>query len=146
MKSGKAYQIGHIYVDGEYMCDSIEDVDRGLTQDMPLSEIKKIKVKHKTAIPRGKYRVRMDRRSPKFSTKPYYWKFCRGKVPYLADVPGFAGILIHRGVNQNSSAGCIIVGLNTKVGMVTNSQSCFEKLYNKLKTAVDTIYIEIIKS
>ena len=95
MKPGKQYQIGHLYVDGIPYCDTIEDVDRGLTQDMPLAEIMKRKIKSKTAIPRGKYRVLMNRISPKFSAKPYYWKFCKGKVPYLAGVPGFAGILMH---------------------------------------------------
>lgn len=143
MKPGKQYQIGHLYVDGIPYCDTIEDVDRGLTQDMPLAEIMKRKIKSKTAIPRGKYRVLMNRISPKFSAKPYYWKFCKGKVPYLAGVPGFSGILVHRGVNENSSAGCIIVGLNKVVGKVTDSQECFEKLYKKLLTAKDDIWIEI---
>lgn len=144
MKPGKQYQIGHLYVDGIYMCDTIEDIDRGLTADMPLQLIMKIKVKKQTAIPRGKYRVLMNRVSPKFSAKPYYWQFCRGKVPYLVNVPGFEGILIHMGATQNSSAGCIIVGMNTVVGRVTSSQECFEKLYKKMLTANDDIWIEIM--
>lgn len=143
MKAGKQYQVGHLYVDGIYICDTIEDIDRGLTQSMPLSQIQAIKVKNRTAIPRGKYRVLMNRVSPKFSAKAYYWQFCRGKVPYLVNVPGFEGILIHRGTNQNSTSGCIIVGLNTVVGRVTSSQACFEKLYKKLLTATDPIWIEI---
>ena len=145
MKAGKKYQIGHLYVNGVYICDTIEDVDRGLTQDMPLDEIKKIKVKSETAIPRGKYRVRIDIQSPKFSAKAYYWSYCKGKLPRLMDVPGFEGILMHKGINQRSSAGCIIVGYNTVVGQVTKSQEAFEKLYTLLKSAKDKIYIEIIK-
>jgi len=145
MKAGKMYQIGHLYVDGVYVCDTIEDVDRGLSQGMPLEQIKKIKVKSETAIPRGRYRVRIDIVSPKFSTKTYYWNYCKGKLPRLMDVPGFEGILIHKGVNQRSSAGCIIVGYNTIVGQVTQSQQAFEKLYALLKSATDKIYIEIIR-
>ena len=145
MMPGMQYQTGHLYIDGKYTCDTIEDIDRGLTQDMPLDKIVKIKVKNQTAIPRGKYRVLMNRIPPKFSAKPYYWKFCKGKVPYLYKVPGFEGILIHMGKNQNSSAGCIIVGYNTIVGQVTSSQACFEKVYNILKNAEDEIWIEIIK-
>ena len=145
MKAGKMYQIGHLYVDGVYVCDTIEDVDRGLSQGMPLEQIKKIKVKSETAIPRGRYRVRIDIVSPKFSTKTYYWNYCKGKLPRLMDVPGFEGILIHKGVNQRSSAGCIIVGYNTVVGQVTQSQQAFEKLYALLKSATDKIYIEIIR-
>ena len=128
------YSIGHLYdADGHYICDTIEDTDRGLTQDMPLDDIRRIKVKSKTAIPRGTYRVTLDVVSPKFSLKPYYKKFCGGKVPRLLDVPGFDGILIHKGVTEKSSAGCIIVGYNTIKGMVTRSQSCFERLYRILK-------------
>lgn len=145
MKPGKAWQIGHLYIDGTYICDTIEDIDRGLTQDMPLEEIKRIKVKSETAIPRGKYRVRIDIQSPKFTAKSYYWNYCKGKLPRLMDVPGFDGILIHKGISQRSSAGCIIVGYNTVVGQVTRSQAAFGKLYTILKSAKDKIYIDIIK-
>ena len=145
MKKGKAWQIGHLYVDGVYVCDTIEDIDRGLTQGMPLEQIKKIKVKSETAIPRGRYRVRIDIVSPKFSAKPYYWNYCKGKLPRVMDVPGLDGILVHKGVSHRSSAGCIIVGYNTVVGHVTKSQEAFEKLYTLLKSAKDKIYIEIIK-
>ena len=111
---------------------------------MPLDTIKRIKVKRQTAIPRGRYRVRIDIQSPKFSAKAYYYSFCKGYLPRLMDVPGFDGILMHKGVNQNSSAGCIILGYNTVVGAVTSSQAAFEKVYKILKTATDKIYIEII--
>lgn len=141
------YSIGHLYdADGKYICDTIEDTDRGLTQGMKVEDILKVKVKSKTAIPRGRYRVTLDVVSPKFSLKPYYKNFCGGKVPRLLDVPGFDGILIHKGVSERSSAGCIIVGYNTVKGMVTNSQSAFEKVYRILKGYWDKgekIYIEV---
>lgn len=38
------YCIGHIYVDGTYICDTIEDTDRGLDKSWPLSKIVKTKV------------------------------------------------------------------------------------------------------
>lgn len=41
---GDKYTIGKLYIDGEYICDTLEDVDRGLTQSMSLAEIKKKKV------------------------------------------------------------------------------------------------------
>jgi hypothetical protein len=28
---GESYTIGHLYADGKYICDTIEDVDRGLS-------------------------------------------------------------------------------------------------------------------
>lgn len=141
------YAIGHLYdAEGNYLCDTIEDTDRGLTNDMNLAEILKVKVKSKTAIPRGRYRVTLDVVSPKFSLKPYYKKFCGGKVPRLLDVPGFEGILMHKGVSEKSSAGCIILGYNTVKGMVTNSQAAFEKVYRLLqsyKAQGHKIYIQI---
>jgi hypothetical protein len=141
------YSIGHLYdADGKYICDTIEDTDRGLTSDMNLADILKVKVKSKTAIPRGRYRVTLDVVSPKFSLKPYYKAFCSGKVPKLLDVPGFDGILMHKGVSEKSSAGCIILGYNTVKGMVTNSQAAFEKVYRLLqsyKAQGHKIYIQI---
>ena len=37
------YTIGHLYVDNVYLCDTLEDADRGLSQDMTVEQIKKIK-------------------------------------------------------------------------------------------------------
>lgn len=138
----KHYTIGHLYVDGVYVCDTIEDTDRGLTQDDTIADIEAVKVKSETAIPKGTYRVTLKVVSPKFGKKDYYKNFCGGKLPRLLDVPGFDGILIHRGNNQNDSAGCIIVGYNKVVGQVVNSQSAFEKLY-KILEGDERIYITI---
>lgn len=125
------YTIGHLYVDGEYVCDTIEDTDRGLRQDMSLAEIRKIKVYRQTAIPTGIYRLTMNIQSPKFSKIQYYKDYCNGFMPRILKVPGYDGILIHRGSSANSSAGCIIVGYNTIKGRVTDSQKAWEKLMRK---------------
>lgn len=122
------YTISHIYVNGEYICDSVEDYDRGLYQGMTDKEIAKIKVRKQTAIPTGTYKLTMNVRSPKFSQYTYYKQYCNGYMPRLLDVPGFDGILIHRGSSANSSAGCIIVGYNTIKGRVTDSKKAWEKL------------------
>ena len=141
----KTYAIGHVYVDGKYVCDAIEDTDRGLTQVMPDLEIKKRKVYAQTAIPTGMYKVTLNVVSPKFNKKPYYKNFCQGKVPRVLNVPGYDGILIHMGSTEKSSAGCLIVGYNTIKGKVTNSQQAFEKLYKILASAKDAITIEITR-
>lgn len=68
-------------------------------------------------------------------------------MPRLLNVKGFDGILIHKGSNANSSAGCIIVGKNTVKGGVTNSQYYFEQLYRVLDEAYtrgEQIVIEIV--
>lgn len=124
----KDYCISRIYVNDTYVCDAIEDTDRGLDQSMTLAEIKKRKVYRMTAIPVGTYRLTMNVQSPKFSQYAYYKKFCKGYLPRLLNVPGYDGILIHRGSSANSSAGCIIVGYNTVKGKVTDSQKAWEKL------------------
>lgn len=140
------YSIGKLYVDGAYFCDTVEDKDRGLSDKDSLQKIKATKVYAQTAIPLGTYKVTMGVISPKFSQKAYYKSFCNGRMPRLLNVKGFDGILIHKGSNANSSAGCIIVGKNTVVGGVTNSQYYFEQLYKLLDNAYkrgESIEIEI---
>lgn len=140
------YSIGKLYVDGAYFCDTVEDKDRGISDKDSLEKIREVKVYAQTAIPLGTYKITMGVISPKFSQKAYYKSFCNGRMPRLLNVKGFDGILIHKGSNANSSAGCIIVGKNTVVGGVTSSQYYFEKLYKLLDDAYkrgESIQIEI---
>lgn len=142
---GEDYTIGKLYINGEYFCDTIEDCDRGLTQDMPLEEIKKIKVAGKTAIPIGTYKISLVVKSPKFSnfTKYPAYKFCDGYLPRLVNVPGFEGVLIHIGNDDEDTDGCILVGENTAKGKVLNSTSTFRKLYDIIVESESEISIEI---
>lgn len=121
------YTIGDLFVNGILFSQTLEDKDRGLTQDMPLEEIKAEKVYGETAIPTGTYEVDMNTVSPKFKdrswAKPY-----GGKVPRLLNVKGFDGILIHPLNKASESLGCVGVGKNTVVGMVTDSANTFKKL------------------
>lgn len=125
------YTIGRMYIDGAYFCDTLEDTDRGMKQDMPLSELKEIKVAGRTAIPTGKYCVYLTR-SPKF-----------GKVlPLIYDVPAFSGIRIHSGNTDEDTQGCILVGQNKIVGRVINSRQTMDKLMEMLSEQ-ESITIEI---
>lgn len=139
----KDYTIGHLYRwdDGLhkwiFLCDTIEDKDRGLDQSMTEANINSIKVKHKTAIPTGIYEVLMNVVSGTFVKKQLYKDFCQGKVPRLKYVKGFSGILIHSGTDQESSSGCIIVGENKVVGKVINSWATYKRVYNVLKVAAN---------
>lgn len=139
------YCIGHLYADGKYICDTIEDTDRGLDDGWPIDKIKKVKVMHQTAIPTGRYNVTINVISPRFSKKDYYRKFCGGRVPRLLNVKGFDGILMHIGVNQFNTSGCVIVGYNTVKGAVTNSTQAFEKLYALMKMNNGNISVEITR-
>lgn len=130
------YTIGKLYIDGEYFCDTLEDKDRGLTDDMTVSEISKIKIKKETAIPTGTYSITLNTVSPRFSVSSFYKQVCNGKLPRLLNVKGFDGILIHVGEGINGkdlTSGCILVGKNTIKGGLTNSKECFKELYKLLK-------------
>ena len=104
------YTIGNLYIDGVFFCNTLEDVDRGLTSETTALEIADKKVYGETAIPTGTYKIAMDIYSPKFGKKEYYKNFCGGYLPRLLNVKGFTGILIHRGVDQTNTAGCLLVG------------------------------------
>lgn len=136
------YTIGRLYIDGQYFCDTIEDADRGLRQDLPLSVNMAKKRRGVTAIPVGRYRVTLGVKSPKYSKKKQY-DFTRGYMPRLVNVPAFDGILIHIGNTAADSEGCILVGRNTKVGMVLESTKTFKDLYARLKSATGEIYITV---
>ena len=118
------YTIGKLYINGVYFCDTIEDKDIGLTQKTPLSSIKKTKIPNQTAIPTGLYKVIVNK-SPKFGRM----------LPRLLNVPGFDGILIHRGNTDKDTSGCIIVGENKVVGKVVNSTGYELKLTEMLTKA-----------
>lgn len=115
------YTIGKLYIDGEYFCDTLEDKDRGLTDDMTVSEISKIKIKKETAIPTGTYKV----------TITYSNRF-KKNMPLINDVKGFEGIRIHNGNNSQDTEGCVLVGFNKVKGNVVNSRDTYNKLFSVL--------------
>lgn len=120
---GEKYTIGKLYVDGKYFCDTLEDKVR----DLPIEK----KVMHETAIPDGKYEVRITY-SPKF----------KRNLPLLLGVPYFTGIRIHRGNTPGNTSGCILVGENKVKGMVMNSTHYEEylvKLLSGKKTEIEII-------
>lgn len=147
---GPKYTIGHLYIDGVYFCDTIEDPDRGLDQSMPITEIVKRKIKGDTCIPYGKYVLTIDVVSPKYSnTAKYpYAKIANGKMPRVLGVKGFDGILIHAGNTQKDTEGCLLVGYNKVKGQVINSQATWQKFYSKLLNAKkkgESLSIEYVK-
>ena len=139
------YTPGKLYIDGEYFSDTLEDLDRGLTQDMSIGEIQSKKIYGETAIPKGTYKITLDVVSPKFSQYPFYMEVCQGKIPRLVDVPGYEGVLIHvvDGPKKDKLLqGCIGIGERQSDGSLLNGKETFRKLYSKIK-GQDNLTIEI---
>lgn len=143
---GPKYTIGNLYIDDIYFCDTLEDIDRGITSSTSLEDISRKKVYGQTAIPTGTYKVNLNVVSPKFKdrswAKPY-----GGKVPRLMNVPEFEGVLIHPGNTDSDTSGCILVGKNTVVGKVMESTITFNGLMKKLleaKAKGESIQINIV--
>ena len=140
------YTIGRLYIDGKYFSDTLEDVDRGLDSSMSLDVLKKKKLAHITAIPTGRYQITMDVISPRLSRSNFYKQYGGGRVPRLLNVPAYEGVLIHCGNTAKDTDGCILVGKNTKVGMVLDSKITYSKLYPILEAASkckERIFIKI---
>ena len=129
------YTIGLLYADGKFVCNTLEDTDRGLTSAMSERQIASIKVKGKTAIPTGVYSIIVTY-SPRF----------KKQMPLLYNVKGFEGVRIHSGNTANDTEGCILCGKNTEVGKVTSSRIWTEKVYELINNAIrkrESVTIEI---
>lgn len=118
------YTIGKLIIDGKRICETIEDKDRGLTDNMSVDEIKNKKVYGETAIPAGTYTISMTVISPKFKSRAWAKEY-GGIVPRILNVKGFDGVLLHPMNTAKDSYGCIGMGRNTAVGKVTNSTYWF---------------------
>lgn len=138
-----SYTIGNLYIDGQWLCNTLEDKDRGFNNKMSMMDIKTKKVKGETAIPTGTYDVTLKVISPRFSKKEFYYSINGGRVPRLLGVKGFDGVLIHAGNKAEDTEGCILVGLNKIKGKLIKSQETYTKLYRLLQSSKDKIIITI---
>lgn len=111
---GAEYTVGRLSIDGKYFCDTLEDTVRAPG----------VKVRGKTAVPAGRYRVVLTE-SPRF----------KRILPLLVDVPNFEGVRIHPGNTAKDTEGCLLVGFNQVQGKVVASRATFQKLFEKLWAA-----------
>ena len=117
------YCIGRLCINGTFFCNTLEDKVRDINKNGTF-DCGEFKISGHTAIPYGEYEVIVNY-SPKF----------KRELPRLLNVPHFEGILIHRGNTNKESSGCILVGENTKKGMVLNSTKYEYELLKILKEA-----------
>lgn len=101
----ETYTIGRLAINGTYFCDTLEPTWRDIGFGRPGR-----KVMGRTAIPEGRYPLVVT-----FSPRFKRW------LPLLLNVPQFSGIRIHSGNTADDTEGCILPGLNTSRGRVTDS-------------------------
>lgn len=119
------YTISRLFINGERVCEALEDTDRGLKQSMSLDEIKKLKIYGKTAIPSGRYKVVMSY-SPKF----------KKVLPEVLDIVGYSNVRIHAGNTAKDTCGCVLPGLNVRKGAVLYSTKWTNVIISEISSAI----------
>lgn len=132
--------IGNIAIDSNpFTCVTVEQVDRGITQNTPLTDIMHYKQLYPqlNAIPYGMYPVAMT------------WSNRFGKImPEILNVPGFDGIRIHVANSSKDVIGCVGVGKEiVNDNFISDSAATFDTLYPILREtcAKEKVFISIIK-
>ena len=109
-----SYTIGKLYVNGSYVCNTLELHDSTYYgEDFVLG---------KSAIPVGVYTLATSVWSPKF----------QDYRPRITDFRYSKNILIHEGNKPQDTEGCILVGNNLVTGMVLNSKATLKGLQELL--------------
>ena len=110
--------LGELHLEGTgYFCDTLEP--------HCIDWSKEKKVAGKTAIPEGRYKVKVG------------WSPRAGKnVPWLKDVPHFKDIQIHTGNIPGHTRGCILVG-SAESDRLVDSRLVFGYLMKKLACEKD---------
>lgn len=123
--SDKNTTLGFLSIEEEPFCHTLEDAFRA------------VKVKHKTRIPAGCYRIQF-REALTGMTHTYRNRFAWFKWHLeLIAVPNFDSIYIHIGNDEDDTSGCILVGgtatspaFHGRQDMtIRNSTLAFERLY-----------------
>ena len=103
--------IGNLYLDGEWLCDTLELPYRDNQRSI-------------SCIPAGQYKVRL--RLPRESATRDYLHLL------VKDVPDRDYILFHIGNKSSDSRGCILVGIGTEQDFVKNSTLAMELLVKEI--------------
>src|SRR5690349_19583355 len=129
--------MGELYRDGQFLCYTLEDKDRGLNSSMLITEIQGKKVAGETCIPYGSY--------PLVITPSLRFKRL---MPQIIGVPGFEGIRIHVGNTDEDVEGCIAVGNTAGQDFIGESVKAFNALFPLIHedTERGPCEIEIVKA
>lgn len=123
-KSTENSTISKMYIDGNFVCYTLEDVVRDK------------KIAGETAIPEGKYKITLRNEGGKNeSYKKMYPSMHKGML-YVNDVPNYEYVLIHKGNTKKDTEGCLLVGEDIGVDSVSNSAKAYEKIYPIISKAL----------
>ncbi len=124
--------IGHFSINGNLFSYALEDTDRNL-------ESGGIKIPKETAIPKGRYKVVINRSN----------RFQR-MMPEILDVPQFTGIRIHDGVGPENTEGCPLISHQMEIRegkhWLIRNKEAFNTFFIRLEEALKTeeVWIEVI--
>ncbi len=129
--------LGKLFIGEDFQCYTLEDI----------AQVEK--VKGKTRIPAGKYRI--EKRKVGGTVKKYRERFGNDHyMLWLQDVPNFEYILIHVGNYKEDTEGCILVGSGVNVreknSYITHSTEAYLSLWKKVDKAFSNnefVFIEI---
>jgi len=117
--------IGNLYLDGEWLCDTLENPYLDNQRNI-------------SCIPEGKYKVRL-RTARESATKEYLHLL-------VQDVPDRSLVLFHTGNSAKDTRGCILVGIGTEQDFVKNSRLAMELLVKEILNLGGTNINLIIKN
>jgi hypothetical protein len=117
--------IGKLFIDGEWMCDTLE---------LPYKDNQR----SISSIPAGNYKVRL--RYPKDSATRDYLHLL------IEDVKDRSYILFHKGNSAKDTRGCILVGIGRKQDFVHNSTLAMDLLMKEILNLGGTNINLIIKN
>ena len=120
--------LGLLRLDGQFLAFTLED------------EYRAVKVMSETRIPEGTYTIELY-------DSPSHSKRYGHKMLHLKDVPGFTGILIHKGNSEVDTAGCLLVGNHCQYNpfgssRITESTLAYDRIY-PIIAALTPIQIQV---
>ena len=126
---------GLMLIDKEFQCYTLED------------EYRTLKVMGETRIPDGRYPIGFRTEGGFHERyKAKYGGWHKGMLE-IKQVPNFKYILIHKGNDDDDTAGCLLVGSGNTNGanFISNSGDAYMKIYPKIKNALrrnERVYIQ----
>ncbi len=138
--SSKESTLGLLFIDEVFACYTLEDEHRA------------IKIMGETRIPAGRYRVELR------TFGGHHWRYLKQYGPeyhkgmlQIMDVPGFTDILIHKGNDDDDTAGCLLVGdrannNQVKDGFIGSSTVAYNRIYPVVRDALlrgADVFIEV---